>query len=40
MSGALQIVGWHGDFDLAQPLDDTPASRWIIAIFQKQEATK
>jgi SAM-dependent methyltransferase len=38
MSGALQVVGWYGDFDLAQPLDDSPASRRMIAILQKQEA--
>jgi SAM-dependent methyltransferase len=40
LSGAMRVVGWHGDFDLAQPLDDSPASRRMIAIFQKQEATK
>ncbi|MBI1876755.1 MAG: class I SAM-dependent methyltransferase [Chloroflexi bacterium] len=38
LSGVLQVVGWYGDFDLAQPLDDSPASRRMIAILQKQEA--
>jgi hypothetical protein len=38
LSGALRVAGWHGDFDLAQPLDDSPASRRMIAILQKQEA--
>jgi SAM-dependent methyltransferase len=40
LSGALQVVGWYGDFDLGQPLDDSPLSRWMIIILQKQEATK
>jgi SAM-dependent methyltransferase len=38
LSGVLQVAGWYGDFDLAQPLDDSPASRRMIAILQKQEA--
>ncbi|MBE7468394.1 MAG: class I SAM-dependent methyltransferase [Anaerolineales bacterium] len=38
LSGVLRVVGWHGDFDLAQPLDDSPASRRMIVILQKQEA--
>ncbi len=39
LSGALRVVGWHGDFDLAQPLDASPTSRRMIIILQKQEAT-
>jgi hypothetical protein len=35
LSGELQAVGWYGDFDLNQPLDDSPASRRMIAILQK-----
>jgi SAM-dependent methyltransferase len=35
LSGQLPVVGWYGDFDLHQPLDDSPASRRMIAILQK-----
>ena len=34
-SGMFQAVGWYGDFDLNQPLDNSPASRRLIAIMQK-----
>jgi len=36
LSGSLQVAGWYGDFDLNQPLDDSPASRRMIAILQKK----
>lgn len=35
-SGSLQVAGWYGDFDLNQPLDNSPASRRMIAILQKK----
>lgn len=35
LSGAFRIVGWYGDFDLNQPLDDSPASRRMIVVLQK-----
>ncbi|HZD55159.1 MAG TPA: class I SAM-dependent methyltransferase [Anaerolineales bacterium] len=35
LSEALQVVGWHGDYDLAQPLDHTPGSQRMICILQK-----
>lgn len=34
-SGMFQAVGWYGDFNLIQPLDNSPASRRLIAIMQK-----
>jgi SAM-dependent methyltransferase len=37
LSGALQVMGWYGDFDLSQPLDDSPASRRMIAVLRKNE---
>jgi hypothetical protein len=36
LSGSLQVVGWYGDFNLDQPLDNSPASRRMIAILQKR----
>lgn len=36
LSGALQVVGWHGDFDLNRPLDNSPASPRMVAILQKK----
>jgi SAM-dependent methyltransferase len=38
LSGALKVCGWYGDFDLNQPLDDTPASRRMITVLQKNDA--
>ena len=35
LSGALEVVGWHGGYDLAQPLDSTPASTRLICVLQK-----
>jgi len=34
-SAALQPVGWYGDFDLHQPLDNSPASSRMISVLQK-----
>ena len=31
----FQIVGWYGDFDLHQPLDNSPNSRRMITVLQK-----
>ena len=35
LSGALEVVGWHGDYDLAQPLDASTASPWILGVLRK-----
>jgi len=35
LSGAFQVVDWFGDFRLDQPLDNSSASRRMIAIVQK-----
>ncbi len=34
-SGALTVVGWYGDFNLSQPLDNSLASQRMIAALQK-----
>jgi SAM-dependent methyltransferase len=34
-SGALDVCGWYGDFDLEQPFDETPAARRMIAVLRK-----
>lgn len=35
LSGALEVVGWYGDYDLLQPLDYSPGSRRMIGVLQK-----
>jgi SAM-dependent methyltransferase len=35
MSGAFEVVGWYGDFNLNQPLDNSSASQRMIVILQK-----
>ena len=35
LSGALETVGFHGDFRVDQPFDDTPASRRMIGVFRR-----
>jgi SAM-dependent methyltransferase len=35
MAGGIQIAGWYGNFDLDQPLDNSPASQRMIAVLQK-----
>jgi hypothetical protein len=37
MAGGLQIAGWYGNFDLNQPLDNSPASQRMIAVLQKTD---
>ena len=37
ISGALQVVGWYGDFDLNQPLDNSPAAKATLIVLQKKE---
>jgi hypothetical protein len=32
---AFRLVGWYGDFDLNQPLDNSPASTRMITVLQK-----
>jgi len=36
LSGVFDVVGWHGDYDIQQPLDYSPKSRRMIAILQKR----
>ncbi len=36
LSGALEPVGWYGDFTIDQPLDYSEASRRQIAVMQKK----
>ncbi len=38
LSGALDIAGFFGAFDLEQPLDDSPASVRMVVVFRKREA--
>ncbi len=35
-SGALDVVGWYGAYDLNQPFDNTPASELMVTIMQKR----
>lgn len=35
LSGAFEIVGWYGDYDLQQPLDYSPNSQRMLAVMQK-----
>ncbi len=35
LSGALEVRGWHGDYNLAQPLDATDRSKRMIAVLGK-----
>ena len=37
LSGRLSPVGWHGDYDLAQPLDFSAASRRMLAVLQRKD---
>ena len=37
-SGAMKVVGWFGDFNLKQPLDNTPNSQGMIGLLQKVDA--
>jgi SAM-dependent methyltransferase len=34
-SEALQVVDWYGEFDLNQPLDNSPGSQRMITVLQK-----
>ena len=36
LSGRLSPVGWYGDYDLAQPLDHSAASRRMLAVLQRK----
>lgn len=36
LSGRLTPVAWHGDYDLAQPLDQSAASRRMLAVLQRK----
>ncbi|GAB4476574.1 MAG: class I SAM-dependent methyltransferase [Anaerolineae bacterium] len=35
LSGVFDVVGWHGDFNLAQPLDHTAASQRMVLVMRK-----
>lgn len=35
LSSAMKVVGWHGDYDIGQPLDHSWKSRRMIAVLQK-----
>jgi SAM-dependent methyltransferase len=37
LSGVFEGVGWYGDADLNQPLDQSPHAQRMIAVFQKQD---
>ncbi|MDH5507163.1 MAG: class I SAM-dependent methyltransferase [Anaerolineae bacterium] len=37
LSGVFKVAGWHGDFNIDQPLDNSDASRRMIAVLQKIE---
>jgi len=37
MTRNLKIVGWYGDFDMHQPLDNLPASKHMLVVFQKEK---
>lgn len=39
LSGRLEAVGWHGDYDLDQPLDNSPNSARMIGILKKKGST-
>ena len=34
LSGVVRVVGWHGDYNLDQPLDYFPRSRRMISVMQ------
>ncbi len=36
-SGALRLAATYGDFDLAQPFDNSPAARRMILIFERAD---
>ena len=36
LSRNLKPVGWYGDYDLGQPLDNSPASRRMLVVLQRQ----
>lgn len=38
LSGALEPVGWYGDYDLNIPFDASPRARRMIAVLRKVEA--
>lgn len=35
LSSMMKVAGWYGDFNLEQPLDNSSASRRMIAVLQK-----
>ncbi|HEV2763869.1 MAG TPA: methyltransferase domain-containing protein [Pyrinomonadaceae bacterium] len=37
-SGALEVCGWFGDYDLARPFDNSPDSRRMIVALRRRDA--
>lgn len=35
LSTKFRVVGWHGDFDLNQPFDSSPAAQHMLCLLQK-----
>ncbi|MCB0195003.1 MAG: class I SAM-dependent methyltransferase [Anaerolineae bacterium] len=35
LSNRLRVIGWHGDFDLRQPFDNSAASQYMLCLLQK-----
>lgn len=35
LSGKMQVIAWHGDYDLRQPLDYSESSKRMIGILQR-----
>ena len=35
LAGNMRVAGWHGDYDLKQGLDNSPASRRMLGVLQK-----
>ncbi|MCB9100427.1 MAG: hypothetical protein H6632_12865 [Anaerolineales bacterium] len=35
LSAKFGVVGWHGDFDLNQPFDTSPAAQHMLCLLQK-----
>lgn len=35
LSGVFEVIGWHGDFRLEQPLDNSPQSQRMLVVMRK-----
>lgn len=36
LSGTLKVVGWHGNFNIHQPFDNSPGTERMIGVFKKK----